>query len=133
MVDADVPTSAGAAEQLLEELVSATQQASPAEFPEVLNRYAGAMGLCRAVVHLIDLQQRLLLPLAEDETELPVDASRAGWAYRTDALRVEEDGSGGLVVWLPLANGVRTIVDRRCNELSDEATILMIEWWPPGP
>ncbi|MFJ2349588.1 PP2C family protein-serine/threonine phosphatase [Streptomyces antimycoticus] len=109
MVDADVPTSAGAAEQLLEELVSATQLASPAEFPEVLNRYAGAMGLGRAAVHLIDLQQRLLLPLAEDETELPVDASLAGWAYRTDALRVEEDGSGGLVVWLPLANGAERL------------------------
>ncbi|WP_086707717.1 PP2C family protein-serine/threonine phosphatase [Streptomyces antimycoticus] len=109
MVDADVPTSAGAAEQLLEELVSATQQASPAEFPEVLNRYAGAMGLGRAAVHLIDLQQRLLLPLAEDETELPVDASLAGWAYRTDALRVEEDGSGGLVVWLPLDNGAERL------------------------
>ncbi|GAA0895232.1 hypothetical protein GCM10009574_067740 [Streptomyces asiaticus] len=204
MADADVSTSVGAAERMLEELVSAAEQVSPAEFPEVLKRYAGAMGLGRAVVHLIDLQQRLLLPLTGDETELPVDASLAGWAYRTASLRVEEDGSGGLVVWLPLANGAErigtgrvvstavlepayelggdafdhsftedvphvTILDavghdlasglatsvamagsrnaRRTgadltslvgvvesrNELSDDATILMIEWWPTGP
>ncbi|MYU10260.1 serine/threonine protein phosphatase, partial [Streptomyces sp. SID8361] len=28
---------------------------------------------------------------------------------------------------------IHAIVDRRRDELSDDATILMIEWWPPGP
>ncbi|MFF5586334.1 hypothetical protein [Streptomyces hygroscopicus] len=72
MVDADVSTSAEAAGQLLEALVSAAEHASLAVFPEVLNRY----GL------------RLLM---------------------------------------------HAIVDRRRDALSDDATILVIEWWPTGP
>ena len=50
-------------ERLLEELVRAAQLASPAELPVVLNRYAEAMGLGRAVIYLADIQQRPLVPL----------------------------------------------------------------------
>ncbi|WP_432589634.1 PP2C family protein-serine/threonine phosphatase [Streptomyces sp. HD1123-B1] len=107
--DTDPPPSAGAAERLLEELVRTAQEASSAELPEVLDRYAGAMGMGRAVVYLTDLQQRRLLPLAEDEPGLDVDASLAGWAYRTDALRVEAADTGGLLVWLPLVDGAERL------------------------
>ncbi|MFE4648624.1 hypothetical protein OH781_03770 [Streptomyces sp. NBC_01550] len=54
-------------ERLLEELVGAGQLASPAELPVVVNRFAEAMGVSRAVVYLVDIQQRLLLPLVEGE------------------------------------------------------------------
>ncbi|MFE1884442.1 PP2C family protein-serine/threonine phosphatase [Streptomyces diastatochromogenes] len=75
----------------------------------VLNRYAEAMGLGRAVIYLVDIQQRLLVPLVESEPELELDTSLAGWAYRTDSLRVEEGPSGGLRVWLPLADGAERL------------------------
>ncbi|MFD8870823.1 PP2C family protein-serine/threonine phosphatase [Streptomyces sp. NPDC059590] len=109
MVDADGTTSAETAEALLEELIRASEQASPAELPEAVNRYVQAMGLGRVVVYLIDLQQRRLLPLDEGEEELEVDGSLAGWAYRTDSLRVAEDGAGGLLVWLPLVNAAERL------------------------
>ncbi|MGO4422640.1 PP2C family protein-serine/threonine phosphatase, partial [Streptomyces sp. MCAF7] len=96
-------------EALLEDLVRTSQEASPAELPEVLDRYVTAMGLGRVVVFLIDLQQRRLLPLTEGEEELEVDGTLAGWAYRTDSLRVAEDGAGGLVVWLPLINAAERL------------------------
>ncbi|EXU67337.1 hypothetical protein Z951_15830 [Streptomyces sp. PRh5] len=128
MADADVSTSAGAAERMLEELVSAAEQASPAEFPEVLNRYAGAMGLGRAVVHLIDLQQRLLLPLTGDETDLPVDVSLAGWACSTASLRVDVPHATVLgAMGHDLASGLATSVAMAGSRN------VMIEWWPTGP
>jgi serine phosphatase RsbU (regulator of sigma subunit) len=101
--------SVGFGERLLEGLVRAAQLASPAELPVVLNRYAEAMGLGRAVIYLVDIQQRLLVPLVESEPELELDTSLAGWAYRTDSLRVEEGPSGGLHVWLPLADGAERL------------------------
>ncbi|NUP39704.1 MAG: serine/threonine-protein phosphatase [Streptomyces sp.] len=101
--------SVGFGERLLEELVRAAQLASPAELPVVLNRYAEAMGLGRAVIYLVDIQQRLLVPLVESEPELELDTPLAGWAYRTDSLRVEEGPSGGLRVWLPLADGAERL------------------------
>ncbi|MET7447090.1 PP2C family protein-serine/threonine phosphatase [Streptomyces sp. NPDC005508] len=105
----DLHMSVGSGERLLEELARAAQLASPAELPVVLNRYAEATGLGRAVIYLADLQQRLLLPLVEGEPALELDTSLAGWAYRTDSLRVEEGPSGGLNVWLPLADGAERL------------------------
>ncbi|WP_411124595.1 PP2C family protein-serine/threonine phosphatase [Streptomyces sp. x-19] len=101
--------SVGPGERLLDELVRAAQMASPAELPVVVNRYAEAMGAERAVVYLVDIQQRVLVPLVEGEPELGLDTSLAGWAYRTDSLRVEEDHAGGLSVWLPLADGAERL------------------------
>ncbi|MCQ8193514.1 PP2C family protein-serine/threonine phosphatase [Streptomyces rugosispiralis] len=109
MVDANVSTSAETAEQLLDELLRATHEASPAELPVALDHYTEAMGMGHAVVYLIDLQQRLLMPLDEGEPRLELDDSLAGFAYRTDSVRIEEDGTGGLAVWLPLMNGAERL------------------------
>ncbi|TMU97423.1 PP2C family protein-serine/threonine phosphatase [Streptomyces sp. DASNCL29] len=109
MVDANVSTSAETAEQLLEELLRATQEASPAELPVALDHYTEAMNMGHAVVFLIDLRQRLLMPLEEGEPRLELDHSLAGFAYRTDSVRIEEDGAGGLTVWLPLLNGAERL------------------------
>ncbi len=106
---ASVSASAGAGERLLDQLVRAAQQASPAELPAIVNRYAETMGMGRAVVYLVDIQQRELEPLIKGEPHLEVDASLAGWAYRMDELRVEENTCGGLTVWLPLVNGAERL------------------------
>jgi hypothetical protein len=99
----------GVGERLLVELVRAAQQASPAELSSVLNQYAEGMGVTQAFVYLVDLQQRRLLPLIEGEPDLEVDASLAGWAYRTDSLRVEGGQPGGLTLWLPLIDGAERL------------------------
>ncbi|MGV9856056.1 PP2C family protein-serine/threonine phosphatase [Streptomyces sp. NPDC003442] len=109
MVDANVSTSAETAEQSLEELLRAAHEASPTELPLALDRYTEAMNMGRAVVFLIDLRQRLLMPLEEGEPRLELDHSLAGFAYRTDSVRVEEEGTGGLTVWLPLLNGAERL------------------------
>jgi len=94
--DMDRNMSVESGERALEELVGAAQLASPAELPVVLNRYTEAMGLGRAAIYLVDLQQRVLVPLVDGEPELELDASPAGWAYRTGSLRVEGGRSGGV-------------------------------------
>ncbi|MGV9292069.1 hypothetical protein [Streptomyces sp. NPDC003719] len=86
----DRNVSGGSGERLLDELVRAARLTSRAELPGVLNRYTQAMGLGRAVIYLIDVQQRLLVPFVEGEPELDLDTSLAGWAYHTNSLRVEE-------------------------------------------
>ncbi|AQA11520.1 MULTISPECIES: PP2C family protein-serine/threonine phosphatase [Streptomyces] len=109
MVDANVSTSAETAEQLLEELLSATHEASPTELPLALDRYTEAMGMGRTVIYLIDLQQRMLMPLDEDEPRMGLDDTLAGFAYRTDSVRIEEAGAGRLTIWLPLMNGAERL------------------------
>ncbi|KUL64728.1 MULTISPECIES: PP2C family protein-serine/threonine phosphatase [Streptomyces] len=109
MVDASVSTSAETAEQSLDELLRAAHEASPAELSGALDRYTAAMHMGHAVVFLIDLQQRLLIPLDEDVSRLNLDDSLAGFAYRTSTVRVKEDNRGGLDVWLPLMNGAERL------------------------
>ncbi|MGI5256202.1 PP2C family protein-serine/threonine phosphatase [Streptomyces angustmyceticus] len=95
---------AGDGEYLLQEFLTAVHTAPPSRFPALVERYAARIGLRRVTVYLVDLQQRQLTPLSGGE-RLAVDASWAGWAYRTLGLRVEESAAGPLIVWLPLVDG----------------------------
>ncbi|MDT0609311.1 PP2C family protein-serine/threonine phosphatase [Streptomyces lancefieldiae] len=70
---------------------------------------AKALDLPHAVVYLVDLQQRHLIPQTDAASALPVDGSLAGWAYRSQSLRVEESGTGGVTAWLPLLDGAERL------------------------
>ncbi|MGD6740687.1 PP2C family protein-serine/threonine phosphatase [Streptomyces sp. BH106] len=72
-------------------------------------RCAKALRLQSAVVYQADLQQRLLAPLNDVVPTLPIDDSLAGWAYRTQSLRVEESELGGMTAWLPMVDGVERL------------------------
>ncbi|MGW1225635.1 PP2C family protein-serine/threonine phosphatase [Streptomyces sp. NPDC001478] len=74
-----------------------------------VERCTQALGLQQSVVHLTDLQQRLLVPLTGQGPALDIDASLPGWAYRTESLRVEESGDNGLTAWLPLLDGAERL------------------------
>ncbi|WP_338784692.1 PP2C family protein-serine/threonine phosphatase [Streptomyces sp. DG1A-41] len=72
-------------------------------------RCTKALGLQHSVVHLVDIQQRRLVPLSDVAPPLLVDDSLAGWTYRTQSLRVEESESGGMTVWVPLVDGAERL------------------------
>ncbi|MER7722172.1 PP2C family protein-serine/threonine phosphatase [Streptomyces flaveolus] len=72
-------------------------------------RCSKALGLQHAVVYLVDLQQRRLVPQTDVAAPVPVDGSLAGWAYRTQALRVEEAEAGGVTAWFPLLDGAERL------------------------
>ncbi|MFD8565806.1 PP2C family protein-serine/threonine phosphatase [Streptomyces sp. NPDC059639] len=78
----------------------------PLDLATAAARASRALGLRGAVVYIADLQQRRLTPLNATASQLTIDDSLAGWSYRTQSLRVEEDeDDAGLVAWLPLVDG----------------------------
>jgi hypothetical protein len=95
-------------EKQLEELVIEAQTALPVELSALANRCAAALGLETALIYVVDLQQRLLIPLDETSEPLPVDRSSAGWAYRTVSPRVVE-ADDHVIVWVPLVDGAERL------------------------
>ncbi|WP_055587959.1 PP2C family protein-serine/threonine phosphatase [Peterkaempfera griseoplana] len=95
-------------EQHLLDLLTEAQQTVPYRLPGVVNRCAELLGLCAATVYLVDLQQRLLIPLEDTVEPLSVEATEAGWAYRTLSVRVHETG-GCVTVWIPLVDGAERL------------------------
>lgn len=118
------PLDIGPGEELLEHLLAETPTASATEFTALVTEYATAYGLEKVEVYLVDLQQRYLLPMSERLPSLEIDASLAGWAYRTASLRVAEASGGGMSVWLPLVDGVERVGVLRVRTASLDAARL---------
>ncbi|MFG3281377.1 PP2C family protein-serine/threonine phosphatase [Streptomyces sp. NPDC048111] len=123
---------AAGGERFLEDLLAQTHTATPMDLPVLVNRCAEALGLGEIVIYLTDLQQRRLVALTEGLPTLDIDASAAGWCYRTVSLRMEDTDTGVLCLWLPVVDGaerlgvlgVRTramdaVRLRRCRMLTD--------------
>lgn len=125
MADADVSTSAGAAEQLLEELVSAIQQASAAEFPEVHSALSTWLPdqFCTGIFTPLHMPTGVLRwsdcghPLHEAALE-PGDRI----LLYTDGV-VESHNEGGEQFGL----------DRFTDHIVRSTAAGQNEWWPPGP
>ncbi|MCX2969087.1 MULTISPECIES: PP2C family protein-serine/threonine phosphatase [Streptomyces] len=131
-------------ECLFAELVAQAQAAAPMDVGALVDRCARALDLESVVPYVADVQQRHLVPLTDHAgAALEIDASTAGWAYRTLSLRVEESRGGDpdeavLTAWLPLLDGVERIgvlavhtmsLDarglRRCRVLSSLLALLI--------
>ncbi|MFF8726618.1 PP2C family protein-serine/threonine phosphatase [Streptomyces sp. NPDC015171] len=76
---------------------------------DALDRCTKALGLEHSRVYLADIQQRHLVPLTEVAAGLPIDASLAGWTYRTQSLRVEPSETGAVIAWFPLLDGAERL------------------------
>ncbi|MFI6351426.1 PP2C family protein-serine/threonine phosphatase [Streptomyces sp. NPDC050743] len=92
----------------LEELIIEAQTALPFELAALADRCASALGLDSALIYLVDLQQRLFIPLDEALEPLPVAGSSAGWAYRTISPWVV-DADDGVIIWVPLVDGAERL------------------------
>jgi hypothetical protein len=101
-------TAAETGDGLLEDFLADPGNAA-LDLNTAVARCSRALGLPHCVVHLVDVQQRVLVPLSEAAVPLAVDGSLAGWCYRTQSLRVEESETTGLTVWLPLLDGVERL------------------------
>jgi serine phosphatase RsbU (regulator of sigma subunit) len=87
-------------------------------------RCVKALGLSHAVIYVADIQQRHLVPLTDVTAALPVDASLAGWCYRTQSLRVEESERDGITAWFPLLDGAERLGVLAVHTPTLTATIL---------
>ncbi|MCX5387199.1 PP2C family protein-serine/threonine phosphatase [Streptomyces sp. NBC_00083] len=99
----------GCGERLLEDLLAQAHSATPMDLPVLVNRCAEAFGLGEVVIYLTDLQQRSLVGLTDGLATLDIDASVAGWCYRTVSLRIEDVEAGILCLWLPVVDGAERL------------------------
>lgn len=94
---------------LTQSLLLASRPAVPDELPSLIEQHAGRAGASSAVVFLVDLDQRVLVPLStQGGPALPpavIDATVAGRAYRSIEVIETLDGGGARTVWLPLVDG----------------------------
>ncbi|WP_354637975.1 PP2C family protein-serine/threonine phosphatase [Kitasatospora camelliae] len=102
---------------VLADLLERSHHTAPAELAALVRGAAQAIGLDDAAVYLADVQQTHLVPYPTDgpstaeeptpEAALRMEGTFAGWAYRTESLRLSTDD--GLVLWLPLIDGIERI------------------------
>lgn len=91
---------------LLAGLLSAARHAGPDELDALLARSGRRLGAHDVRIYLVDHEQRKLWPLRDGPQAgepQDVDASVAGWTYRT--LQVRESTDGVVRQWLPLVDG----------------------------
>jgi hypothetical protein len=87
---------------------------APADLPEELRREYESLHISRLTIYLADLQQNVLLSVPDARSEaprtIPINGTLAGWAYRTLSPRIAEDHmTDGLILWLPLVDGVERL------------------------
>ena len=79
----------------------------PDDLPTVVSAHAGRLGASRAVVYVVDHEQRTLIALPPDKEVLEIDATLAGRVYRTavNAVGQGEGQDGAVRLWAPLLDG----------------------------
>lgn len=108
-MNAEDTRDSGCGERLLEDLLAQAHSATPMDLPVLVNRCAEAFGLGEIDIYLTDLQQRRLVGLTDGLATLDIDASVAGWCYRTVSLRIEDVETGFLCLWLPVVDGAERL------------------------
>ncbi|MFD3685010.1 PP2C family protein-serine/threonine phosphatase [Nocardiopsis sp. NPDC058631] len=85
----------------------------PSELPQALQHHASMLGVDRISVYVADVQQDQLVMLPQrygnTERQLPIGSSDAGRAYRNVTEHIAVGDSGGLVLWLPLIDGIERL------------------------
>jgi serine phosphatase RsbU (regulator of sigma subunit) len=104
-------------ESALDALLQASHLMAPHQLPELVAEHAAYLGAEEAIVYLVDLQQRVLVPFVgpagPDLTEilepLPVDSTLAGRAYQYVEVHTQPVEGGAVRVWLPLLDGIQRL------------------------
>jgi hypothetical protein len=103
-------------------LLLASTRLHPDDIPAAVAHEAAKLGLEDVVIHLVDLEQRVLVPFP-GEGELSVDGTLAGRAYRTERPVVGEPVDGRTTVWIPLLDSAERlgVFEVTTTDVSDEA------------
>jgi serine phosphatase RsbU (regulator of sigma subunit) len=104
--------SATDAAEALRVLLDEARLAAPCELVDLVAECARSLGARGATIHLADLQQALLVPLAASTSPEPpssrsfsVDSTLAGRAFQTYEIQRQDDDGDGPLLWLPLLVG----------------------------
>ena len=102
-------------ELALARLVRDARLAGDHDLPRLFDEYARLIGVDPLLIHLVDLQQRVLVPFlppgraGEGTGTLEVASSAAGRAYQHGEVVTEPLADGTTRVWLPLVDGAERL------------------------
>ena len=97
-------------EEVLGSLITVARSLHPDELPQAVLDHARRLGATDAVVYLVDLEQRVLVPMGLDGTlaeagPVDIDATLAGRAFRSQDVVEGEAEGGERRLWIPLLDG----------------------------
>jgi len=92
------------------DLLRLSHEIEPSRVAELVRRAATALGALGSTMHLIGLQQRVLVQIGDDGERVgvpaPVEATVGGRAYVTGRRQVVVDAEGtGVTLWVPVVDG----------------------------
>jgi hypothetical protein len=98
--------------EVLEGLLAATHLVVPDELPDTVAEHAAGLGALDAVMYVVDLEQRVLVPLPRQHRstggDVEIDTTLAGRAYRS--LEVHEGTRDGVRTrWIPVVDGTERL------------------------
>jgi hypothetical protein len=95
--------------EALRQLLRQSHHARPDDLPQMAARAAELVGAIDMILYIVDLQQRVLLPLlagdAPAREPFPVDGTVAGRAFSTVTACTSDAEPDGRRLWLPLVDG----------------------------
>jgi hypothetical protein len=114
MADDDLTEISPSALSMLEALLRRTHLSAPDELATIVAEEARAIGVERLVLHLVDYEQRLLVPIpspdAEGREPLAIQGTLGGRSFQsTSILQVEGDEGRTRRLWVPLLDGTERL------------------------
>ena len=105
------------AERAVDALLEDAHLAAPHQLAGLVARHAATLGADHAVVYLVDLQQRVLVPFLDPDgpgvgrqvEPLSVDATLPGRAFQHVEVLTQDAADGRSRVWLPLLDGIERL------------------------
>ncbi|MGH9179587.1 MAG: PP2C family protein-serine/threonine phosphatase [Acidimicrobiales bacterium] len=100
-------------EEVLGSLLTLSRRLHPDDVPAAVDEHARRLGATEALIHLVDLEQRVLLPLPRGSgppgDPLDIDSTLAGRSFRAQEILEGEAEGGGRRLWLPLLDGAERL------------------------
>ena len=123
------PDPPSTTEVALGSLLEVSHRLAPDDVVPTVVRHLVAIGMNDPALYVVDLGQRLLVPLADGGPAgepLEIDATLAGSVFRTQKVTVEPAPAGdGTHLWVPLLDGAdRVGVMRVTVDVADEVTVV---------
>jgi serine/threonine protein phosphatase PrpC len=105
------------AERAMDALLAESHLAAPHQLPDLVRRHAATLGGRDAVLYLVDLQQRVLVPFLGAGGGVPgrrveglgVESTVAGRSYQHVEVLTQANPDGRVRVWLPLLDGAERL------------------------
>ncbi len=99
--------------QEVTDLVQASHLVVPDDVAALVVEHARRLGAEDAALYLVDYEQRVLRPVPNpegpDREEVVIDATLAGWCYRTLEIQQTTGDDGRRRIWVPVLDGVERL------------------------